>query len=337
MRVRRGRGFGYLDDEGNSVQEPEVLSRIGELVIPPAWKDVWICPYPMGHIQATGMDAAGRKQYVYHPRWRERRDRQKFDDMIAFARDLPQLRRTSAELLEASSELSRERVLACALRLLDHGFFRIGSEDYAVSNETYGLATMRKEHVRLEGDDTMVFDYIAKSGKRRLQGVVDPLSFEVVARLKRRRSGGDELLAYKEGGRWRDVRSPDINAFLKEQTGGDHSAKDFRTWSATLLAAVALGVSGEVADTQTGRKRAIARAVKEVSHYLGNTPAVCRASYIDPRVIDAYQGGVIVGPEAIVAEDRPDALPIHQKAVEAAVLRLLDGHETGSGLERVAA
>ena len=233
--------------------------------------------------------------------------------------------------------MGRDRVLACALRLLDHGFFRIGSEDYAVTNETYGLATMRKEHVKLEADDTMVFDYIAKSGKRRVQGVVDPLSFAVVSALKRRRSGGEELLAYKQGGAWRDVKSPDINAFLKEVTGGDHSAKDFRTWSATLLAAVALSVSGEVAGTKTGRKRAVARAVKEVSHYLGNTPAVCRASYIDPRVIDAYSGGVIIGPDAIGAEQDPEVLTIHQRAVERAVLRLLDGHEAGAGLTQVAA
>jgi DNA topoisomerase I len=336
-RKRRGRGFGYVDDDGRRIEEPELLARIKELVIPPAWEEVWICPYPMGHIQATGVDAAGRKQYLYHPQWRERRDRQKFDDMVAFALDLPRLRRASAEILEASDDLSRERVLACALRLLDHGFFRIGSEDYAESNDTYGLATMRKQHVTLEGDDTMVFDYPAKSGVRRVQGVVDPVSFDVVARLKRRRAGGDDLLAFKDGRRWRDVRSADINAFLKEMTGGDHSAKDFRTWSATLLAAVALGVSGEVAHTKAGRKRAIARAVKEVAHYLGNTPAVCRASYIDPRVIDAYQGGVIIGPDAIMAETRTDVLPIHQQAVERAVLRLLEGHEAGRGLEQIAA
>ncbi len=336
-RVKRGRGFSYVDADGTKVDEPEVLGRIGELVIPPAWKDVWICPYPMGHIQATGVDAAGRKQYLYHPKWREQRDRAKFDDMIAFAKDLPKLRAVTAEILERDESMGRDRVLACALRLLDHGFFRIGSEDYAVTNETYGLATMRKEHVSLAGDDTMVFDYIAKSGKRRVQGVVDPLSYGVVSALKRRRSGGDELLAYKVGRAWRDVKSPDINAFLKEITGGDHSAKDFRTWSATLLAAVALGVSGEVAGSPTGRKRAIARAVKEVSHYLGNTPAVCRASYIDPRVIDAYSGGVIIGPDAIGAEQDPEVLTIHQRAVERAVLRLLDGHEAGSGLTQVAA
>jgi DNA topoisomerase IB len=336
-RVKRGRGFSYLDEAGRRVEEPEVLARIGELVIPPAWKEVWVCPWPMGHIQATGIDDAGRKQYLYHPKWREQRDRAKFDDMIAFARDLPALRARAVDHLEGTDALTRDRVLACSVRLLDHGFFRIGSEDYAVSNETYGLATMRKEHVTLEGEDGMVFDYTAKSGKRRVQGIVDPLCFEVVAALKRRRAGGEELLAYKEGRRWRDVRSPDINEFIKEQTGGDHSAKDFRTWSATLLAAVALSVSGEVAGTKTGRKRAIARAVKEVAHYLGNTPAVCRASYIDPRIIDAYEGGVIIRPDVVQPAADSQALPIHQKTVERAVLRLLAGHESGAGLAQIAA
>ena len=338
-RVRRGKGFRYLGEDGEPIEEPEVLARINELVIPPAWKDVWICPYPMGHIQATGVDAAGRKQYLYHPRWRERRDRQKFDDMVSFARDLPALRERVDAILREGEELTRERVLACAIRLLDRGFFRIGSEDYAVSNDTYGLATMRKDHVRLEDADTMVFDYPAKSGVRRVQGVVDPLTAEIVAELKRRRSGGDELLAYREGRRWRDVRSPDINAFIKEATGADHSAKDFRTWNATLLAAVALAVSGEVADTPTVRKRAVARAIQEVSGYLGNTPAVCRASYIDPRVIDAYQGGLIIRPalEEVAETMHPGQLPIHARAVEEAVLALVTGvGASAPGLEKVA-
>jgi DNA topoisomerase IB len=338
-RVRRGKGFRFLDEDGAPIEDPEVLARIHELVIPPAWKDVWICPYPMGHIQATGVDVAGRKQYLYHPRWRERRDRQKFDDMISFARDLPALRERVDAILRADDELTRERVLACAIRLLDRGFFRIGSEDYAVSNDTYGLATMRKEHVRLEGTDTMVFDYPAKSGVRRVQGLVDPVSAQIVGALKRRRGGGDELLAYREGRRWRDVRSPDINAFIKEATGADHSAKDFRTWNATLLAAVALAVSGEVAHTKTGRKRAIARAVKEVAGYLGNTPAVCRASYIDPRVIDRYQGGVIIRPalEEVAETMDEEVLPIHAGAVEEAVLDLITGGAVSApGLEKVA-
>ncbi len=205
-RVKRGRGFGYEDADGRKVEEPEVLTRIAELVIPPAWKDVWICPYPMGHIQATGTDAAGRKQYLYHPQWRVQRDRAKFDDMIAFAKDLPKLRAATTALLQGGEELTRERVLACAMRLLDNGFFRIGSEDYAVTNESYGLATMRKEHVTLAASDTMEFDYPAKSGIRRVQEVVDPVAFDIVAQLKRRRSGGDELLAFKEGRHWRDVK-----------------------------------------------------------------------------------------------------------------------------------
>ena len=215
--------------------------------------------------------------------------------MTRFARALPALREQVDADLTATDELTRERVLACAVRLLDRGFFRIGSEQYTVQNESFGLATMRKQHVTLDPEHSgMVFDYMAKSGKRRIQGVIDPAAFEVVSALKRRRGGGDELLAFKNGRAWCDVRSPDINEYLKDATGDDFSAKDFRTWAATMLAAIALAVSGEVAGTKTGRKRAVVRAVKEVSHYLGNTPAVCRASYIDPRVIDAYNGGLII-------------------------------------------
>src|SRR5919199_3735342 len=169
-RRRRGRGFQYLDEEGTPVDDPEVLGRIHELVIPPAWQDVWICPYPGGHIQATGVDQAGRKQYLYHPRWRERRDQQKFEDMIVFARALPELREKVEAELERGG-MDRERVLACAVRLLDRGFFRVGGEDYAVTNNSFGLATMLKKHVRLRGD-VLVFDYPAKHGKRRVQAVV---------------------------------------------------------------------------------------------------------------------------------------------------------------------
>ena len=176
------------------------------------------------------------------------------------------------------------------MRLLDRGFFRVGGEDYAVRNESYGLATMKKSHVSMR-DGVLVFDYPAKSGKRRVQAVIDPVVADVVRDLKRRRGGGDELLAYKRGRRWVDLRSEDINAWLKQATGKDVSAKDFRTWAATVLAAVALAVSEEAAATKTGRKRAITRAIKEVAHYLGNTPAVARASYIDPRVFDRYRDG----------------------------------------------
>jgi DNA topoisomerase I len=334
-RVKRGRGFSYEDAEGRPVDEPEVLARIRELAIPPAWRDVWICPYPNGHLQATGVDDAGRKQYRYHDDWRKRRDQEKFDDMVRFAHALPKLRDRVESDLTSTPKLTRERVLACAVRLLDVGFFRIGSEEYTVQNESYGLATMRKEHVRIEEGGVMVFDYPAKSGQRRVQGIVDPQALEVVTKLRRRRAGGEELLAFQRGRTWRDVRSEDINSYLKDATGDDFSAKDFRTWSATVLAAVALAVSGEVASTKTGRERAVLRAVKEVAHYLGNTPAVCRASYIDPRVFDAYRGGLIL--DVVRATESGEDTIVHQRAVEEAVLDLIDERERSPMIERIAA
>jgi DNA topoisomerase I len=337
-RVKRGRGFSYLDENGDPIDEPEVVERLRGLGIPPAWKDVWICPWERGHIQATGIDAAGRKQYLYHPEWRTRRDAEKFEEMLSFAKDLPALRARVAADLEADDGLTRERVLACAVRLLDRGFFRIGTEEYTESNDSFGLATMRKDHVTIEDDETMVFDYPAKSGKRQVREVVDPLAIDVVARLKRRRGGGDELLAYKRGRRWNDLRSDDVNDYIKEITGAGYSAKDFRTWNATVLAAVALAVSGEVAATKTGRKRAISRAVKEVAHYLGNTPAVCRGSYIDPRVFDAYDGGLIIRPALERAAQAPEGeMAIHQPALENAVLDLIDERSSAPGVEQVAA
>jgi DNA topoisomerase-1 len=262
-RKRAGRGFAYYDD-GVRIEDPEVITRIRGLGIPPAWNDVWICPYPNGHLQATGIDAAGRKQYRYHEAWRTRRDAEKFDDMTRFARALPALRERVEADLTATDELTRERVLACAVRLLDRGFFRIGTEEYAATNESYGLATIRKEHVTIDGEQ-MIFDYPAKSGQRRIQAVVDPLAKDIVCTLKRRRGGGPDLLAYKVGRQWYDVRSADINDYLKEATGDDFSAKDFRTWSATVLAAVALAVSGSAQGAKTSRKRAITRAIKETA------------------------------------------------------------------------
>jgi DNA topoisomerase-1 len=329
-RRRAGRGFAYYDEDGELVDDPLVLQRIRELGLPPAWRQVWICPYPNGHLQATGLDAAGRKQYRYHDAWRTRRDAEKFDDMTQFARALPRLRESVEHDLQSSHALTRERVLACAVRLLDRGFFRIGTEEYTVTNESYGLATMRKEHVTVEPDGTMVFDYPAKSGKRRIQAVVDPLATELIGQLKRRRGGGPELLAYKSGRSWVDLRSPDINAYLKESTGGDFSAKDFRTWSATVLAAVALAVSGPAHGSKTSRSRAITRAVKETSHYLGNTPAVCRASYIDPRIFDAFRAGLVIDRAVLdrALDAEPGELPTHHPAIERAVLDLIDERET---------
>ncbi|HEY7630234.1 MAG TPA: hypothetical protein VH817_06020 [Thermoleophilaceae bacterium] len=335
-RRRRGKGFEYLNGNGNKVRRQAVLTRIDELRIPPAWKDVWICSDELGHLQATGVDAAGRKQYLYHPQWRARRDQEKFDEMIDFARSLPQMRERVARDLRKRS-MNRERVLACAVRLLDRGFFRVGGEDYAVENESYGLATMRREHVTVERSGAITFDYPAKSGQRRVQSLVDPDVVKVVRELKRRRGGGDELLAYKNGGRWRDVRSADINAYVKEVTGGDFSAKDFRTWNATVLAAVALAVSGQSKQSKNARKRAATRAVKEVAHYLGNTPAVCRNSYIDPRVFDRFQGGLTIGgvlPEFVESVESDNAAL--QGAVEDAVLDLIENDTRSPALEKAA-
>jgi DNA topoisomerase-1 len=283
------------------------------------------------------MDARGRKQYRYHDRWRERRDAQKFDEMIDFARALPEMRaRVSDEL--AHDGMTRERVLACAVRLLDRGFFRVGGEDYAVENETYGLATIHKKHVKLQDDRTLLFDYPAKSGQRRIQSIVDPVVYEIVAELKKRRGGSPELLAYREGRRWRDLKSADINAYIKEVTGGDFSAKDFRTWNATVLAARTLAVSGEVAGaSKAARKRVINLAVKEVARYLGNTPAVARSSYIDPRIFDRFEGGLTIGGVIrLEAEaDEGDLGAIHG-AAEEAVLDLIAADEDSPALEKVA-
>ena len=334
-RRRRGKGFEYLDQNGNRVSDPAVLARIDSLVIPPAWQEVWICPYPMGHIQATGVDARGRKQYRYHDRWRQRRDQEKFDEMVDFARALPEMRRRVTEDL-AEDGMTRDRVLACAVRLLDRGFFRVGGEDYAVENETYGLATMHKKHVKTLPDGALLFDYPAKSGQRRVQSIVDPEVYDIVAELKRRRGGNPELLAYRDGRRWRDLKSADINVYVKDVTGGDFSAKDFRTWNATVLAAVALAVSGPAAQrSQSARKRAITRAIKEVAHYLGNTPAVARASYIDPRIFDRFEGGLTIGGAIEEIGEEGDIGSLHG-AAEEAVLDLIAADEESPALEKVA-
>jgi DNA topoisomerase-1 len=322
-RRRHGRGFVYLDDAGRPIRDPEALDRLRSLAIPPAWQDVWICPHLNGHLQAVGTDAAGRRQYLYHPAWSARRSQEKFNRMVAFARSLPGLRASVAESLEDRS-LRKQRVLACAVRLLDLGFFRVGGEEYADGNGSYGLATLEKRHVRLLRDDRLVFDYVAKSGRRRLQGIVDPLVYETAAELKRRRGGGRAFLAYRDD-RWVDVRSGDINLFIKELAGPDFSAKDFRTWHGTVLAAVGLGISTHAA-SKTARKRAISRAIQEVAQYLGNTPAVCRSSYIDPRVVDRYLAGQTITAvlESLRWPLEPDA-PATQGPIEEAVLDLLDG------------
>jgi DNA topoisomerase I len=331
-RIRRGGGFSYLDAHGRRVESPEELARIRELAIPPAWEDVWVCPDPLGHLQATGVDAAGRRQYLYHPRWREHRDRAKFERMLRFAELLPGLRRHLANALQGELEPRREVVLASAVRLLDIGMFRVGTEQYADEDHGIGLATVRKDHVRVH-DGVMEFDYPGKGGLRRRQMIEDPVTYEVIRTLKRRRGGPDELLAYRDGRAWRDIRSDDINDYLKQQLGEGFSAKDFRTWNATVMAAVKLAAEAPDVASKTARRRAINAAVRAVSELLGNTPAVARRSYIDPRVFDRYLSGwTIAGaleriPELDVADDRV------RTKIERSVVDLLFENTESSALE----
>jgi DNA topoisomerase IB len=287
-RRKAGRGFSYADAHGRRIADDDVLDRIRSLAIPPAWTDVWICSDPRGHIQATGLDAKGRRQYRYHDRWTEQRAAEKFDRMLDFARRLPKLRqRVRADL--ARDGLPRDRVLACAVRLLEVGCFRVGGAAYASENGSYGLATMRKEHVRVRGD-AIWFDFDAKSGQHLRRAVVDPKVLDVVRALRRRRTGAkDELLAYRdERGHWVDVTADDVNAYLHEHLGDGFSAKDFRTWVGTVLTAVLLA-DADRPESETARRRQVKAAVTEVAQHLGNTPAVARSAYIDPRVVDRYE------------------------------------------------
>ncbi|MBV9001312.1 MAG: DNA topoisomerase IB [Solirubrobacterales bacterium] len=306
------------------------------MAIPPAWEDVWVCADALGHLQATGLDAAGRRQYLYHPRWREHRDRQKFERMIRFAELLPSLRRRLARTLQGAADPKRDVVLASAIRLLDIGMFRVGSEQYADEDSGIGLATVRKEHVRIH-DGAMEFDYPGKGGLRRRQVIEDPITIDLISALKRRRGGPDELMAYRDGRSWRDVRSDDINEYLKEQLGEDFSAKDFRTWNATVMAAVTLATEAHEVTSKTARKRAINAAVRSVSELLGNTPAVARRSYIDPRVFDRYLSGWTIAPalermpDLDVSDDRV------RTRIERAVVDLLVENTDSPALEQAPA
>jgi DNA topoisomerase IB len=292
-RRRRGRGFSFEDAQGRPVDDEETLARIRELAIPPAWEEVWICADPMGHIQATGVDAAARKQYRYHDRWELRRASRKYEQTREFARSLPRLRRAVSREI-ALEGMPRERALACAVRLLDLGFFRVGGEEYAEANESYGVATILRRHVTV-ADGEMVFDFPAKSGQRRVQSVRDPAAIAAVEAMRRRRGGPEDLLAFKQDGRWRDVRSTDVNSYIQDKIGEEFSAKDFRTWHGTVLAAAALAGEPRPRSEAAG-KRTIAAAVESVAEALGNTPAVCRRSYIDPRVFDRFRDGVTIEP-----------------------------------------
>ncbi|SDE99507.1 DNA topoisomerase IB [Blastococcus aurantiacus] len=319
-RRRAGRGFAYYDTDGALIKDDR-LDRIRGLAIPPAWRDVWICPWPNGHIQATGFDAAGRRQYRYHDQWRARRDAEKHERVLEIAHQLPDVRDEVVAALRTRG-LNRERVLATAIRLLDLGAFRIGSEQYAEENGTYGLATLRREHVRVRGERTF-FSYTAKGGIEREVELTDRPTATVVRQLLERPEGtGEELLAYQvEDGTWRDVTSSEINAYLKDISGAEITAKDFRTWNATVLMAAKLAEAPRPT-SRTARKKIVNAAYKEVSEQLGNTPAVCKASYVDPRVVDRFEHGETVAEALGDAEDAEADRDV-QRALEQAVCQLL--------------
>jgi DNA topoisomerase I len=323
-RRRAGRGFAYYDTDGKLIRD-ERLDRLRSLAIPPAWQDVWICPWPNGHIQATGVDAAGRRQYRYHDQWRARRDAEKHERVLEIAHQLPDVRDAVVEAIRGEG-LTRDRVLAAAVRLLDLGAFRVGSEQYAEDNGTYGLATLRKDHVRVRGEQVF-FSYTAKGGIERELELTDKPTADVVRELLKRPHGGEELLGYwvedpDGGGRmWHDVTSTEVNAYLKEVSDAEITAKDFRTWNATVLMAATLAETPEPA-TKTARKRVLKQAYERVSETLGNTPAVCKASYVDPRVVDRFENGDTVAHALQEAAQAPDDRTA-QQVLEQAVCQLL--------------
>lgn len=324
-RVRHGRGFRYRDERGEPLTDPAQPARIRALAVPPAWRDVWICPWPGGHLQAVGTDDAGRRQYLYHQEFRARQEEAEHEHVREIARALPELRARVATDL-AGRGLSRARVTACAVRLLDLGFFRIGSDRHTRAHETYGLTTMLREHVTC-GRGEITFSCPAKGGTEMVRALVDDRAHTAVRALLRRPRGGERLLAHWDRAAWHDLHGDDLNEALRRLSGTDVTAKDFRTWHATVLAAVAVAVTTE--DARTGRaavRRQTARAAREVSHYLGNTPAVCRASSIDPRVFERFEDGVTIAPVLTRLGEHGDfGRPATQGAVEAAVLELLDG------------
>ncbi|MEU0494660.1 DNA topoisomerase IB [Mycobacterium sp. NPDC006124] len=294
-RVRRGKGFSYLDAEGDSLTDGRHLARIEELVIPPAWKKVWISPYPNGHIQAVGTDAAGRRQYLYHRAWQEERAEAKFDRVLEMSKRLPGWRAEIAKDLGGRG-FTRQRVLALALHLIDLGYFRAGGEQYAEENDSHGLATLLCEHVSV-GKGVVSFDFPAKSGVRRSLEIDDPAVVRSVRSLMRRECPSERFLVVRGDGGWKDVHADDLNTRFKELLGADYSVKDLRTWHGTVLAATAF-VDADPPVSKKVVKRVESAVMKEVSAGLGNTPAVARTSYVDPRVVLGYEQGLTIAAAA---------------------------------------
>ncbi|SOC58404.1 DNA topoisomerase IB [Ornithinimicrobium cerasi] len=316
-RRRAGRGFSYLDAEGRRLPAEDV-ERIRSLAIPPAWQDVWICPYPNGHVQAVGTDDAGRRQYLYHPVWREKQDQLKFDRIAQAAAQLPAARRRVARDLRLDG-MPLERACAAAVRMLDLGYFRIGHDVYTDANGSFGLTTLERRHVRAVGEG-LRFSFTGKSGIEQQVSIEDPDVITVLGVMRRRRGGSPRLMVFKDGSRWRDLDAQHVNSYLADLVDADLTAKDFRTWHATVHAAVALASSPEPGDTKASKRRAVRAAVEEVSTYLGNTPTIAKGSYIDPRVVERYEGG-----ETITVPSGTGRSPTaRQAAIEKEVRGLLE-------------
>jgi len=292
-RIRSGRGFRYVDERGDALPA-EAVERVKALVIPPAWTDVWICPHERGHLQVVGTDDAGRRQYLYHPAWRQKRDEAKFDRVHEMARKLPGVRRKLRNALKGDPT-ARETVLAAAVRLVDLGCFRLGAEEYTHDYGSRGLTTLERRHLhRVNGQ--AVFDFVGKSGIEHEIRVDDAAVLRVLSALTRGRRPSSRLIAAREAGRWTPVGADEVNDYLRDVFDQDVTAKDLRTWHATVTVAAALG-SAERASSARGRAKQVRAAVTEASELLGNTPAVARSAYVDPRVIDLFEDGVTIEPK----------------------------------------
>jgi DNA topoisomerase-1 len=317
-RIARGKSFTYSTSSGARVTDAATLGRIKRLAVPPAWTNVWICPFENGHIQATGRDQRGRKQYRYHHRWRAQRDENKFGRMIAFGKALPHIRRRVKRDL-ARRGLPREKVLATVVRLLETTLIRVGNDEYARENGSYGLTTMRNRHVRVRRDK-LEFTFRGKSGKRHQISLRDPHLAKIVRRCQD--LPGQELFEYEDESGVHRISSEDVNAYLRELAGEDFTAKDFRTWSGTVLAALALREFGQV-DTHRQAKKNIVAAIEAVSKMLGNTPAVCRSCYVHPEILQSYLDGGTISVLRQRASRKIDQSIGKLKPEEAAVLVLL--------------
>jgi DNA topoisomerase-1 len=294
-RVRAGAGFSYRDLDGSTLPPGPIRDRLASIGIPPAWTDVWIAPFDNGHIQATGLDAVGRRQYIYHPAWRERKDRVKFDRALQLAESLPTARRLVTLDLRSDGP-NRERVLAAAFRMLDSGSLRVGSERYTNENGSRGLATLLCAHVHVR-KECLELSFPAKSGKV-WESEIHDVDLAALVRTLKRRGGNARLLAFKDGRTWLPVTSADINSYVKARTGLDFTAKDFRTLHGTVAAAVSLARSGPQ-KTVAARKAAISVAMLEAAAVLGNTPSIARKSYVDPRLLDHFAAGETIDPKRL--------------------------------------